>query len=79
MDRLVLDSRSRPAASAGFGWFIGCAVLASLAVGVCAQAAERPPVMGPTAGVSAGDPLTTAAASRFCRRAATRSMPASRR
>lgn len=27
-----------------------------------AQATERPPVMGPSAGISAGDPLTTAAA-----------------
>jgi gamma-glutamyltranspeptidase/glutathione hydrolase len=33
-----------------------------MAFTVCAQAAQRPPVMGPNGGVSAGHPLTTAAA-----------------
>ena len=38
------------------------AALASCFVSPTAGAAERPPVMGPNAGVSAGHPLTTAAA-----------------
>jgi hypothetical protein len=38
------------------------AALPPLLIGSAAQAADRPPVMGPTAAVSAGDPLTTAAA-----------------
>ena len=38
------------------------AALPPLLIGSAAQAADRPPVMGPTAAVSAGDPLTTAVA-----------------
>src|SRR3954464_15636707 len=57
-DRSVSDpamSRWRLAA-------LSITLVPSLVFGWQCAAAQRPPVMGPNAGVSAGDPLTTAAA-----------------
>ena len=60
------DPRSRPARIViGRALFVTFTVLALVVIdisGTVAQAAERPLVMGPNAGVSAGHPLTTAAA-----------------
>src|SRR6185436_17618985 len=59
---LNLSRRSRQVPTAHRNvWLTACAVLTLALVHVPARAAERPPVMGPSAGVSAGDPLVTAA------------------
>ena len=47
-------------AKVAFGFVLACLAMAALAIGL--RAAQRPPVIGRTAAVSTGHPLTTAAA-----------------
>jgi hypothetical protein len=47
---------------ASFATVVGMTLLSPALISSDVRAAERPPVMGPTAAVSAGDPLVTAAA-----------------
>src|ERR1700682_55000 len=62
----AFDRRSRPTRSVSRrALFVAAALVALVAAelsGIATRAAERPLVMGPNAGVSAGHPLTTAAA-----------------
>ena len=60
--KILHDGRVRPAQPMNRLLRVVAAAVVALTAGVVAQAAERPLVMGPNAGVSAGHPLTTAAA-----------------